>query len=144
MQELSPQIHAVHGQQQEACQLLAGQRAPALTHRLTVDLPQLREAARAALSSAQQSEAEWRVVESDMYKTLQPFSLQALQLRMDAAVTEAEQLCESLAASFLEERASSEDSVAAFIKQYRKERKTYHMRKEAQDRWKEERVGRAY
>lgn len=146
MHDQSPEIQAIHSQQQQACKLLAA-RTPQLSGRLSHDLPELREAARAALASAQLAEGEWRHLESEMYKALQPFSLRALQLRMDSAVTEAEQVCDSLASSFLDNPGPSgaaDDSVAVFIKQYRKERKTYHMRKETQERWKEERVGRAY
>lgn len=144
----SPQTDSIHAQQLQASHQLHSQRAPQLQNRILHDLPQLRETAGAALANAQQAEAEWRQLEADMYKALQPFSLRALQLRMDSAVTEAEQVCDSLASSFLDEAGAyatdGDDSVASFIKQYRKERKTYHMRKETQERWKEERVGRAY
>lgn len=155
----STESEIITSNQIQASRQIQAQRVPLLLNKLTQELPALRETASAALSRAQQAEAEWRALEADMYKALQPFSLRALQLRMDLGVTEAEQVCDSLASSFLDEpgqaggaaasSASSsavtgDDSVASFIKQYRKERKTYHMRKEAQERWKEERVGRAY
>ena len=153
---LSPEIQAKHAEQLQVTAAITQTRAPALEDRLARELPPLREAAAQALASAKSREAEWASVETDMYKALQRFSMPALQARMDMAVAEAEQICDGLGSSFLEAPHGSAASgataslqaddaeVAAFVKQYRRERKTYYMRKEIQERWKEERVGRAF
>jgi hypothetical protein len=153
---LSPEIQAKHAVQLQATATITQTRGPALVDRLNRELPPLREAAAQALASAKSREAEWASVETDMYKALQRFSMPALQARMDMAVAEAEQICDGLGSSFLEAPHGSATSgstanvqaddaeVAAFVKQYRRERKTYYMRKEIQERWKEERVGRAF
>ncbi|KAF5098232.1 hypothetical protein D0Z00_002112 [Geotrichum galactomycetum] len=159
---LSPEIEAKHAAQLQATGAITQTRAPALLARIDHELPPLRDAAAQALAAAKLREAEWVTVETDMYKALQRFSLPALQARMDMAVAEAEQICDGLGSSFLEAphgAASTSSSssggakanlqaddaeVAAFVKQYRRERKTYYMRKEIQERWKEERVGRAF
>lgn len=153
---LSPDIQAKHESQLQAAVSITQTRVPGLLDRVERELPPLREAAAQALASAKRREAEWVTVETDMYKALQRFSMPALQARMDIAVAEAEQVCDGLGSSFLEAsngpavgsataNCQADDSeVAAFVKQYRRERKTYYMRKEIQERWKEERVGRAY
>ncbi|KAA8914582.1 hypothetical protein TRICI_002870 [Trichomonascus ciferrii] len=96
------------------------------------------------LERANQKHREWMEVESEMYRAIQPFSMPALQANLDYATSEAESLSETLAASFLDGHDITSDAgVNEFIRNYRKERKTYHLRHERLQRWKEERVGRA-
>lgn len=140
--------------------------AQALATRIQAELRARRERAQAALHAAQAVEQEWLRVEAGMYKALQPYTMESLHARMVRAVTEAEQLSESLADSFLQtgapgsggsnggddgadgneggNGASAGDDISDFIRNYRKERKTYHMRKEILERWREERVARTY
>lgn len=96
------------------------------------------------LETANQKYREWMEVEGEMYRAIQPFSMPALQANLDYATSEAESLSETLAASFLDGHDITSDAgVNEFIRNYRKERKTYHLRHERLQRWKEERVGRA-
>lgn len=101
-----------------------------------------REETSSNLESANNKYNDWLSVESEMYRAIQPFSMPALQADLDYATTESESVSETLAASFLDGKDMSVDSVNEFIKSYRKERKTYHLRRERLNRWKEERVGR--
>lgn len=153
------------------------QRAQNLSQVIQTTLKSRREAAQAALTNAKTVEQKWVAVEAEMYKALQPYTTEALKSRMARAVSEAEQVSELLADSFLENNSHShlrshnrtdsnisnsngksgasgdnlivDDSTISkdfneFIKNYRKERKTYHSRKEIMERWKEERVSRTY
>jgi hypothetical protein len=96
------------------------------------------------LEQANQKYREWMEVEGEMYRAIQPFSMPALQANLDYATSEAESLSETLAASFLDGHDMTSDAgVNEFIRNYRKERKTYHLRHERLQRWKEERVGQA-
>lgn len=142
-----------------------------LATKIRTVLPPRRDLAARTLASAQAVERDWLAVEADMYKALQPYTMESLHARMARAVTEAEQVSESLADSFLhsqpggsnsaqggsatsadgesgnggnEETNNNGDDVVEFIKNYRKERKTYHMRREILERWREERVARTY
>lgn len=146
-------------------------RAQQLSQLIQTTLKAHRETAIQALCRAKDVEQKWVAVESQMYKSLQPFTTEAFKSRMSRAVGEAEQLSESLADSFLDtlQRNSnvntvnykdlqldhnkhdndiiediSIDDVNVFIKNYRNERKTYHMRKEVMERWKDDRVSRTY
>jgi ESCRT-I complex subunit VPS37 len=107
------------------------------------NLTSLRATTGEVMSRSQNLEREWVQIEGEMYRTIQPFSLPALQSRLEYAANEAESLSEILAASFLEGASSINgdgENVTEFIRNYRRERKMYHLRKERLERWKEERV----
>jgi Modifier of rudimentary (Mod(r)) protein len=103
-----------------------------------------RQKAQQTLATAQGLEREWVDLESQMYRSIQPFSLAGLQQRLDQAINESERLSETLASSFLDTTSKQESEtsgrLAEFLKNYRSERKLFHIRKERQVRWREERV----
>lgn len=133
-------------QEQAAGAQINKAQALALVDKINNELAVLRNSTNEKLQQAQEVEREWLAVEAEMYKSLQPFSMESLKARMARAVVESEQLSESLATSFLEEGSGtiSNDDINDFIKNYRQERKTYHMRSEIMERWKEDRVARNY
>ncbi|KAK9378824.1 uncharacterized protein V2V93DRAFT_375141 [Kockiozyma suomiensis] len=74
-----------------------------------------------------------------MYSALQPYAASSLKARLAAATSEAEQVSEALAGSFLDTNARGD--VGQFVREYRQVRRIFHLRKERMERWKEERVG---
>lgn len=113
------------------------QRAKDLLERLK-ELEELKESTNKSLQAAKQLEAQWFEVEQQMYRSLQPFSMPGIKSQLEYSTKESEDLSEVLAASFLE--GTSQESVAEFIRQYRNERTTYHLRNERLQRLKEDRV----
>jgi hypothetical protein len=114
-------------------------KAKAILHTLE-SITELRSSTTEKLNNAKSLEKEWINQENEMYRSLQPFSLPALQTRLDIATNEAESVSDTLVNSFLED--SNNSNVGDFVKNYRKERKSFHLRKERLERWKEERVAR--
>lgn len=140
--EASPQYQQVQESQKQRAQVIID-RAKALQEEISSLGPE-RQRAQQILAAAQSLEREWVDVEAEMYRSIQPFSLAALQQKLDYAINESESLSETLGASFLEGTTVKKDAeaggVAEFLKSYRAERKLYHLRKERQARWREERV----
>lgn len=95
------------------------------------------------IANARLKEKEWIKVEEDMYRAIQPFSMPALQQQLERSIKDSEQLSESLFCSFVDHEDESPD-LKEFIKNYKKERKLYHLRKERANRWNEERVGKTF
>ncbi|KAK9484747.1 hypothetical protein V1527DRAFT_468936 [Lipomyces starkeyi] len=101
------------------------------------------------LKDAQDMDAKWRQVEKRMYDALAPYSSARLRAKLGSATEEAEHVSEALAGSFLDiggasrGYASAGVDVGQFVREYRRVRRIYHLRKERLDRWKEERVGGA-
>ncbi|KAK9470521.1 uncharacterized protein V1510DRAFT_369971, partial [Dipodascopsis tothii] len=89
------------------------------------------------LHEAREIERHWQERERQMYAALKPFSSTALHNRLQIATKEADSVSESLATSFLDDGYMD---IADFVKDYRRERKLYHLRKERKQRWDEERV----
>lgn len=104
------------------------------------ELEEVRKQTEESLKQAKALESEWMAVESEMYRAIQPFSMPALQSRLESATKESESVGETMAASFLD--GNSED-LTQFIRQYRVERAQFHRRREWLERWKEERVSMA-
>ncbi|CAN6674612.1 hypothetical protein TRVA0_058S00276 [Trichomonascus vanleenenianus] len=105
---------------------------------LVVVLEELRGSTRQKLDQSKQVEQQWQAIEQDMYKAIQPFSMPALQAKLAQLTRESEAASETMAVSFLD----AGGSIDEFIKDYRRERKLYHLRKERLERWKEERVAK--
>lgn len=103
-----------------------------------------RQQAQQSLGRSQSLEQDWVDLEAQMYRAIQPFSLSGLQQKLDIAIHESDRLSETLASSFLDttskQEAETSGSIAEFLKNYRSERKLYHLRKERQARWREERI----
>ncbi|KAK9387610.1 hypothetical protein V1515DRAFT_601193 [Lipomyces mesembrius] len=101
------------------------------------------------LKDAQDMDAKWRQVEKRMYDALAPYSSARLRAKLGSATEEAEHVSEALAGSFLDiggtarGHASAGVDVGQFVREYRRVRRIYHLRKERLDRWNEERVGGA-
>ncbi|KAK9373875.1 uncharacterized protein V1513DRAFT_447820 [Lipomyces chichibuensis] len=101
------------------------------------------------LKDAQDMDAKWREVEKRMYDALAPYSSARLRVKLGSATEEAEHVSEALAGSFLDiggasrMHASAGVDVGQFVREYRRVRRIYHLRKERLDRWNEERVGGA-
>lgn len=102
------------------------------------ELDKLKESTNGSLQMAKQLESQWFEVEQQMYRSLQPFSMPGIKSQLEYSTKESEDLSEVLAASFLE--GTSQESVAEFIRQYRNERTTYHLRNERLQRLNEDRV----
>ncbi|ODQ64778.1 hypothetical protein NADFUDRAFT_52402 [Nadsonia fulvescens var. elongata DSM 6958] len=121
-------------------------------------LEPLRATIQQKLEQSKSLETRWLEVEGKMYRSLQPFSMPALQSRMEQAVAEADNLSEVLIESFLSSKSNnttnhsnlggqgqeSAEVVEEFVLQYRKACKLKHLRSERLDRLKENRVGRVY
>ncbi|KAK9370646.1 hypothetical protein V1509DRAFT_616395 [Lipomyces kononenkoae] len=99
------------------------------------------------LKEAQELDLRWREVEKRMYDALAPYSSARLRAKLDSATVEAENVSEALAGSFLDiggaARTQGVVDVGQFVREYRRVRRIYHLRKERLDRWNEERVGEA-
>ncbi|KAK9246002.1 hypothetical protein V1506DRAFT_559716 [Lipomyces tetrasporus] len=101
------------------------------------------------LKDAQELDGQWRAVEKRMYDALAPYSAARLRAKLGSATAEAEHVSEALAGSFLDTGAgrggyaSAGVDVGQFVREYRRVRRIYHLRKERVDRWNEERVGGA-
>ncbi|KAK9356208.1 hypothetical protein V1523DRAFT_258480 [Lipomyces doorenjongii] len=99
------------------------------------------------LKDAQDMDAKWRQVEKRMYEALAPYSSARLRAKLGSATEEAEHVSEALAGSFLDiggtarGHASAGVDVGQFVREYRRVRRIYHLRKERLERWNEERVG---
>lgn len=89
-----------------------------------------------ALSSAHQSESNWRIREGEMYASLKPYSQQSLHAALVAAHQEQLQVSEASLQSFLR----SPNDVEAFVDEYRGHRERYHRLDHVLARWKEGRV----
>ncbi|KAK9237414.1 hypothetical protein V1525DRAFT_360659 [Lipomyces kononenkoae] len=99
------------------------------------------------LKGAQELDAQWREVEKRMHDALAPYSSARLRAKLDSATAEAENVSEALAGSFLDIGGAARNQavvdVGQFVREYRRVRRIYHLRKERLDRWTEERVGEA-
>ncbi|KAK9325202.1 hypothetical protein V1517DRAFT_203096 [Lipomyces orientalis] len=101
------------------------------------------------LKDAREMDAQWRAVEKRMYDSIAPYSAGRLRAKLGSATAEAEHVSEALAGSFLDTSAgrggyaSAGVDVGQFVREYRRVRRIYHLRKERVDRWNEERVGGA-
>ncbi|KAK9480321.1 hypothetical protein V1514DRAFT_326071 [Lipomyces japonicus] len=134
--------HPIAVQQAQQVALLSKQIADLSGHILQQesDLKDKREQAAKVLDQATQDNTAWRQVESEQAKALARFSSRALHARLRSATQEADQVSEALAHSFLEGGSSGNDT-GQFVREYRRVRGIYHLRKERLDRWDEERVG---
>jgi chromosome segregation ATPase len=120
------------------------ERARKLTQELH-DLDIRRHEVQEKVNSVKEKERQWEETESEMYRAIQPWSLPALHSKLNHITSESEALSETLASSFLDSRggAADPDTVAEFLREYRKARKAFHLRREWLARWNEERVRHA-
>ncbi|KAK9469107.1 hypothetical protein V1512DRAFT_258611 [Lipomyces arxii] len=114
------------------------------------ELTEARTRTEADLAAAKEKEKEWRTMEKEMRDTMAPYSSASLHARLGAATVEAEHVSEALAGSFLDTGHPSHSGdyalpggVDQFVREYRRVRKIYHLRKERLERWNEDRVGGA-
>ncbi|KAK9451640.1 uncharacterized protein V1518DRAFT_409132 [Limtongia smithiae] len=110
------------------------------------ELATARGKAESELVDARALDGEWRTAEKKMNDALRPYTSASLRAQLASATTEAENISEALAGSFLDTSGNGGTlgpDVGQFVREYRRVRKIFHLRKERLDRWNEERVGGA-
>ncbi|KAI6041406.1 hypothetical protein EDC04DRAFT_2669367 [Pisolithus marmoratus] len=100
-------------------------------------LYQLRSETKDAFDEAKALEARWKVLDREQKELYQRFTPQFLLLRLRHATTDLDNASETLASSFVQSSATSNDAsdVDEFIRQFREMRKVYHKRVMWGDRW---------
>ncbi|TEY56257.1 hypothetical protein BOTCAL_0227g00020 [Botryotinia calthae] len=114
------------------------------THLLELEsrLDHLRSSTQAQLLSTHALERQWKQKQSEMDRTLAPFSPSSLYQRLGQGVQEQQMICRAMEESFLEgDGVATEREASDWVRKYRESKKVYYSRRERKDRWDEGRVG---
>ncbi|KAF7860864.1 hypothetical protein EAF04_008382 [Stromatinia cepivora] len=114
------------------------------THLLELEsrLDHLRSSTQAQLLSTHALERQWKQKQSEMDRTLAPFSPSSLYQRLGQGVQEQELICRAMEESFLEgDGVATEREAIDWVRKYRESKKVYYSRRERKERWDEGRVG---